>query len=155
MPERLCPCHVDRAHPTTLSNGSMSSYLVTGGAGFIGSHLVQRLVADRQRVCVLDNLSTGKRENLEPFLDSIEFIEGDGTIDFIIPHLPFLQGSFLLTAAVFDSGGREAYDSHNQAYSFRVSPSAHTREEHGALEIPSEWRLGSALDLRVEFDGAG
>jgi lipopolysaccharide transport system ATP-binding protein len=75
---------------------------------------------------------------------SIESIEGDGTIDFIIPHLPFLQGSFLLTAAVFDPDGIEAYDSHNQAYSFRVAPSAQTREEHGTFEIPSEWQLGGA-----------
>jgi lipopolysaccharide transport system ATP-binding protein len=75
---------------------------------------------------------------------SIESIEGDGTIDFIIPHLPFLQGSFLLTAAVFDPDGIEALDYHNQAYSFRVSPSPETREEHGVLEVPSEWRLGAA-----------
>jgi ABC-type polysaccharide/polyol phosphate transport system ATPase subunit len=75
---------------------------------------------------------------------SIESIEGDGSIDFIIPHLPFLQGSFLLTAAVFDPGGTEAFDYHNQAYSFRVSPSKETRDEHGVLEIPSEWRLGDA-----------
>lgn len=52
-------------------------YLVTGGAGFIGSHLVERLAQDGQRVRAIDNLSTGKRENLEPFLSKIEFIEGD------------------------------------------------------------------------------
>jgi lipopolysaccharide transport system ATP-binding protein len=72
---------------------------------------------------------------------TIEAIEGEGTIDFIIPHLPFLQGSFLLTAAVFGPDGIEAYDSHNQAYSFRVAPNARTREEHGTFEIPSEWRM--------------
>lgn len=52
-------------------------YLVTGGAGFIGSHIVERLVRDRERVRVLDNFSTGKRENIEPFLDRIELVEGD------------------------------------------------------------------------------
>ncbi|MCK4394582.1 SDR family oxidoreductase, partial [Candidatus Bipolaricaulota bacterium] len=52
-------------------------YLVTGGTGFIGSHLVERLVQDGQRIRVIDNLSTGKKENLEPFLSEIEFIEGD------------------------------------------------------------------------------
>lgn len=45
----------------------MTSYtLVTGGAGFIGSHLVDRLLAAGEKVVVLDNLSTGKRENLAP-----------------------------------------------------------------------------------------
>lgn len=50
--------------------------LVTGGAGFIGSHLVERLLARGYRVRVLDDLSSGKRENL-PVHDELEFIEGD------------------------------------------------------------------------------
>lgn len=55
----------------------MARYLVTGGAGFIGSHLVEELVRRGEQVRVLDNLSTGKRENLADFLNQIEFIEGD------------------------------------------------------------------------------
>jgi nucleoside-diphosphate-sugar epimerase len=55
----------------------MPEYLVTGGAGFIGSHLVERLVAQRVSVRVFDNFGTGKRGNIEPFLDHIELIEGD------------------------------------------------------------------------------
>lgn len=55
----------------------MAVYLVTGGAGFIGSHIAEALVKRGERVRVLDNLMTGKRENIEPFLDRIEFIEGD------------------------------------------------------------------------------
>ena len=54
----------------------MSSYLVTGGAGFIGSHLATELVARGHRVRVLDNLSTGHRHNLA-HLSGVEFIEGD------------------------------------------------------------------------------
>jgi len=52
-------------------------YLVTGGAGFIGSHIVARLLEDGQRVRVLDNFVTGKRANLIPFLPDIELQEGD------------------------------------------------------------------------------
>ncbi len=55
----------------------MAPYLVTGGAGFIGSHIAEGLVRRGANVRVLDNLLTGKRENLEPFLDGIEFVEGD------------------------------------------------------------------------------
>ncbi len=55
----------------------MNSFLVTGGAGFIGSHIVEELVGRGDRVRVLDNFLTGKKENLGPFLEKIEFIEGD------------------------------------------------------------------------------
>jgi nucleoside-diphosphate-sugar epimerase len=54
-----------------------TSVLVTGGAGFIGSHLVDALVARGARVRVLDDLSTGRRENLAPNGDQLELIEGD------------------------------------------------------------------------------
>jgi len=55
----------------------MASYLVTGGAGFIGSHLVAELVARGERVRVLDNFATGHRENLAAWRDRIELVEGD------------------------------------------------------------------------------
>ncbi len=55
----------------------MSRYLVTGGAGFIGSHIVDRLVAEGHAVRVIDDLSSGRRENLESVKSKVEFIEGD------------------------------------------------------------------------------
>jgi UDP-glucose 4-epimerase len=51
--------------------------VVTGGAGFIGSHLVDRLVSDGHDVTVLDDLSTGKIDNLRQVWDAVRFIEGD------------------------------------------------------------------------------
>lgn len=52
-------------------------YLVTGGAGFIGSNIVAKLIEEGERVTVFDNFATGKRENLAPFLSSITLYEGD------------------------------------------------------------------------------
>ncbi len=51
--------------------GLMARYVVTGGAGFIGSHLVEYLVKENQDVVVIDNFSTGLRENIHPFLDRV------------------------------------------------------------------------------------
>lgn len=55
----------------------MNKYLVTGGAGFIGSHITEELVKRGHEVRVVDNFLTGKRENIASFLDKIELIEGD------------------------------------------------------------------------------
>jgi UDP-glucose 4-epimerase len=75
----------------------MSKYLVTGGAGFIGSNIVKKLLERGETVRVLDNLSTGKQKNIEPFINQIEFIEGDFTdlelarkavvgVDYVLHH---------------------------------------------------------------------
>ena len=60
----------------------MKRYLVTGGAGFIGSHIVRALLVQGAAVRVLDNFSSGKRENLEELINSesgdhLEVVEGD------------------------------------------------------------------------------
>ncbi|MBN1365148.1 MAG: SDR family oxidoreductase [Syntrophaceae bacterium] len=55
----------------------MSNYLVTGGAGFIGSNIVEELVRQGHSVRVLDNFATGKLENLKSFIDKIDLINGD------------------------------------------------------------------------------
>jgi nucleoside-diphosphate-sugar epimerase len=57
----------------------MPSYLVTGGAGFIGSNIVAELVDRGDRVKVLDDFSTGSRSNLQSFGKSIEIVEGSLT----------------------------------------------------------------------------
>lgn len=55
----------------------MPTYLVTGGAGFIGSHLAAALVARGQTVRIVDNLITGHRRNLDAIGGTVEFVEGD------------------------------------------------------------------------------
>jgi UDP-glucose 4-epimerase len=53
------------------------AYLVTGGAGFIGSHITERLVRDGHAVRVLDDFSSGKETNLDSFRKDVEIIKGD------------------------------------------------------------------------------
>jgi len=52
-------------------------YVVTGGAGFIGSHITKNLVERGEIVTVIDNMNTGKEKNLESVIDKINFVEGD------------------------------------------------------------------------------
>ena len=71
--------------------------LITGGAGFIGSHLTDRLVADGHQITILDNLATGRKENLSAHLggESVNFVEGS------ILDLPLLDGLIKETDYVF------------------------------------------------------
>ncbi len=57
----------------------MARYLITGGAGFIGSHVAEALVRENEKVRILDNFSTGRRENLEPLRGKAEVVEGSIT----------------------------------------------------------------------------
>ncbi len=52
-------------------------YIVTGGAGFVGSHLVEQLIEKQHDVIVIDNLSKGKKENLSKVIDRIKFLDLD------------------------------------------------------------------------------
>ncbi len=54
--------------------------LITGGAGFIGSHLAERLIADGHRVTALDDLSTGSRDNLDAIIDHDQFKLVEGSV---------------------------------------------------------------------------
>src|SRR6202046_4476117 len=74
----------------------MVRFLVTGGCGFIGSHLVDSLLKDGHQVVVLDDLSTGKRDNLDP---RAELIVGDVTdADLVARAMAGAEGCFHLAA---------------------------------------------------------
>ena len=55
----------------------MQKVLVTGGAGFVGSHLVEALLKEKVEVTVIDDFSNGSKENLAPYTDKIKIIEFD------------------------------------------------------------------------------
>jgi len=90
----------------------MSTYLVTGGAGFIGSHLCDALVARGDCVRVLDNLSTGHRGNLPP---EVTFIEGDiADPATVAAAMDGVDGCFHLAAiASVEKGVTDWIGSHN------------------------------------------
>ena len=67
---------------------SEKKYIVTGGAGFIGSNIVRKLVKEGAKVKVIDNLLTGNKDNLKSIINDIEFVEGD------IRNLDLLQKEF-------------------------------------------------------------
>jgi UDP-glucose 4-epimerase len=88
--------------------------VVTGGAGFIGSHLVEALLAEGMRVRVVDDLSTGNRENVASLLDRIDFIQGD-LADFSTCERAMIGASYVFHQAAIPSVPRsvaEPIESH-------------------------------------------
>jgi len=86
----------------------MASYLVTGGAGFIGSHLVEELVRRGERVRVADSFITGKRENLA-HVPGVELIEGD-LADFAVAQRAVTGIDYVLHQAAIPSVPRSVQD---------------------------------------------
>jgi UDP-glucose 4-epimerase len=86
----------------------MSLYLVTGGAGFIGSHLAAELASRGERVRIVDNLSTGKRRNLEA-VPGAEFLEGD-LADLDVARQACAGADYVLHQAAIPSVPRSVQD---------------------------------------------
>src|SRR5687768_15214191 len=86
----------------------MSNYVVTGGAGFIGSHLAEELVRRGHRVRVADSLITGKRSNLD-HINGVEFLEGD-LADLAFARLAVDGCEFVLHQAAIPSVPRSVKD---------------------------------------------
>jgi len=96
---------------------SKNTTIVTGGAGFIGSHLAEELLKHGYEVIILDDLSTGKRGNIEPILTqgNIQFIEGSVT-DLPLLNKLFQNVSYVFHLAAIPSVPRSIenpLDSHN------------------------------------------
>jgi nucleoside-diphosphate-sugar epimerase len=86
----------------------MALYLVTGGAGFIGSHLTEELVRRGERVRVVDNLITGKRQNLA-HVPGVDFVEGD-LADLALARRAVEGVDFVLHQAAIPSVPRSVLD---------------------------------------------
>lgn len=69
----------------------------------------------------------------------IDYIEGEGTIDYVIDRLPLLPGEYQFTATVYDQYSIHPYDHHHRMYTFVVKPGI-TREIEGVVCIPCSWR---------------
>lgn len=116
--------------------------LVTGGAGFIGSHLVRWLLENHHHVRVLDNFSTGKQENLAALLNDIECIEGD------ICHFDTVQSALQDTDIVFHLAALvsvvESVEHPLRAYAVNTTGSLHVLEAARLAGVPRVVQMSSA-----------
>ncbi|HXC91395.1 MAG TPA: NAD-dependent epimerase/dehydratase family protein [Stellaceae bacterium] len=113
----------------------MSCYLVTGAAGFIGSHLVDSLIDDGHAVRVLDDLSSGRRDNLRA---GVEFIKGDVTdADVVGPAFDGVEGCFHLAAiASIERGNRDWLRTHQVNLSGTINVFDAARRRRGIADAP-------------------
>jgi len=146
--------------------------LVTGAAGFIGSHLTEYLINSGSKVFGIDNLSTGKRENLSGIIDNslFEFIEGDyssnSLLEDIIPkvdaiyHLAASVGVKLLTQkpiASIENNVKgllsllELSNKHNKKLFIASSSEVYGKAEDGKLNEKDDIKLGPPNVLRWSY----
>ena len=150
-------------------------FLITGGAGFIGSHLVDVLTSRGDQVIVLDDLSTGRLENLEHILDSelVEFVEGsmvdEGLVDELMGvcdaclHLASAVGVQLVVSRPLDSLQRNvrgndivisAAARHGRKLLFASTSEIYGKNSTGALSEDSDRILGAPTTLRWSYSTA-
>jgi UDP-glucose 4-epimerase len=114
----------------------MALYLVTGGCGFIGSHLVDALLARGDRVRVLDDLSTGKRENLDP---RAVLVMGDVADTALVSYaMHDVDGCFHLAAvASVERGNRDWLGTHrtNLTGTITIFNAARANDARGAIPV--------------------
>jgi len=94
-------------------------YVVTGGAGFIGSHITKKLVECGDVVTVIDNMNTGKKKNLESVIDKINFVKGD------ILDIDLLEDMTKDTDGVFHQAAlasvQDSFDEPNEYHNVNVN----------------------------------
>ena len=143
----------------------MSKVIVTGGAGFVGSHIADRLINDGHEVVVLDNLSTGKRENVN---HAAKLVECDiKNFDIIAPHFtgaaavfhcaalariqPSIQDPLPYNDANITGTLNVLWSAHKagvKKFMYSASSSAYGRDENIALREDMTTRTGSPYALQ-------
>jgi UDP-glucose 4-epimerase len=147
-------------------------YLITGGAGFIGSHLVDALTARDDTVVILDDLSTGRIENIQHILDSglVELVEGsvldEALVDDLVGstdatfHLASAVGVQLVVSRPLDSLKRNirgndtvisAAARQERPLLFASTSEIYGKNSTGALNEESDRVLGSIAKLRWSY----
>ncbi len=122
----------------------MALYLVTGGAGFIGSHLVDALLARGDAVRVLDDLSTGKRENLDP---RAELTVGDvADAQAVATVMDGVDGCFHLAAiASVELGNRDWLGTHRTNLTGAITVFDAARRAKAAMTVPVVYASSAAV----------
>ena len=152
---------------------SRASVLVTGGAGFIGSHLVEALLHRVGRIVVLDNLTTGSRANFDPewLQDRVELVEGSTTdaalVDRLVGeadvcfHLASAVGVQLVVSNPLDSlvsntrgtdNVMTAAAKHGTRLLFTSTSEVYGKNSSGALDEDSDRILGSPFKARWVYE---
>src|SRR5689334_17748757 len=134
---RLSGClTLSRSSASKLGITKMARFLVTGGCGFIGSHLVDRLLAGGAQVVVLDDLSTGRKENLAR---GAELIIGDIRDRKSVRNaMAGVDGCFHLAAIASVEKAREAWvDTHavNLAGTVTIFDTARHASDRGPVPV--------------------
>jgi UDP-glucose 4-epimerase len=122
----------------------MGTFLVTGGAGFIGSHLCEALLRERHAVRVLDDLSSGSRANLPP---GVEFLHGDiGCPETVSDALEGVDGCFHLAAiASVERGMRDWLGTHRVNLTGTITLLDAIRRRSPASPIPFVYASSAAV----------
>jgi UDP-glucose 4-epimerase len=130
--------------PQLIQGYRMARYLVTGGAGFIGSHLVESLIDDGHSVRVLDDLSSGNRENIPA---GVEFISADVTDPSVVgPAFDGIEGCFHLAAiASVEQGNRDWLRTHQVNLSGTINIFNAARRLRNISDIPVVYASSAAV----------